>query len=483
MKVLLINPPSVQHYADNSPEIIAENRGLNPPLGLLYLASYLEERTSHRVEVIDCQAENCSLDGLRRKVKAADPDVVGISVMTMTLMDALATAKTVKSASRTIKVVFGGPHVHLFPAETIAFGEVDYLVMGEGEKSFAELVSRMEDQSAIQDIPGLVFKDKNEIIQTGQPDLIEDLDSLPFPARHLSPYRKYNSLLAAREPVTTMFTSRGCPFKCTFCDRPHLGKKFRARSPENVVNEIEHCINMGIHDFMIYDDTFTVIHQRVMEICEMIINRKLDISFDIRARVDTVNETMLDRLAGAGCRGIHYGIEAGTEKVLNVLNKGIDLDTAARVFKATKRRNIPVLAYFMIGSPTETVEDIKKTFSLMKKLDPDYVHLTMLTPFPGTEIYKAALQQGIVPHDVWKEYAADPVTDFQPPFWNEYFSLEELQDLTKQGYREFYLRPRHIAKQLAKMRSFSEFRRKARAGMNIIKSKRASKHPVVVKIK
>jgi radical SAM superfamily enzyme YgiQ (UPF0313 family) len=240
---------------------------------------------------------------------------------------------------------------------------------------------------------------------------------------------------------------------------------------------------MGIHDFMIYDDTFTVIHQRVMEICEMIINRKLDISFDIRARVDTVNETMLDRLAGAGCRGIHYGIEAGTEKVLNVLNKGIDLDTAARVFKATKRRNIPVLAYFMIGSPTETVEDIKKTFSLMKKLDPDYVHLTMLTPFPGTEIYKAALQQGIVPHDVWKEYAADPVTDFQPPFWNEYFSLEELQDLTKQGYREFYLRPRHIAKQLAKMRSFSEFRRKARAGMNIIKSKRASKHPVVVKIK
>ncbi len=469
MRIILIQPPIQHSFADNSPTIISENRGLNPPLGLLYLAAYLEHNTSHHVAVIDCQAEECSLERLAQRVKAFNPDVAGIGVTTMTVLDALAAARTVKAADKTVKVVFGGPHVHLFPKETIAFQEVDCLVLGEGERSFAELLDKMDKPSALKKIPGLVFREKNKIIHTGNPKSIEDLDSLPFPARRLTPYKKYNSLLAARNPMTTMFTSRGCPFKCAFCDRPHLGRRFRSRSPANVVREIEQCLGMDIHDFLIYDDTFTVIRQRVIDICDMIINRRLDISFDIRSRVDTVDEDMLDRLARAGCRGIHYGVEAGTEKVLKILNKGIDIDRVTRVFKATNKRNIPVLAYFMIGNPGETLQDVKQTFRVMKKLNPDYVHLTMLTPFPGTEIYAMALEQGIISHDVWKEYAANPTIDFQPPFWSEYFSLHELRELTKNGYRQFYLRPGHVARQIAGIRSMAEFKKKARAAMTIIK--------------
>ena len=180
---------------------------------------------------------------------------------------------------------------------------------------------------------------------------IKNLDDIPFPARHLVPYKKYSSLLSKGSIVTTIFTSRGCPFQCSFCDRPHLGKSFRARSAKNVVDEIEECVNMGIHDFLFYDDTFTIKRERVLEICNEIINKRLDIAWDIRTRIDVVNEEMLKHLKKAGCQGIHYGIEAGSEKILKVLQKGITIEQAKQVFDLTRKHKIPILAYFMIGNP------------------------------------------------------------------------------------------------------------------------------------
>jgi len=467
MKVLLINPPRENEIIGNNPPIIEKERGFNPPLGLLYLAAYLEKYSKHDVTILDAQVEKIEYSDLEFRIRSVRPDIVGVTTMTMTLIDVIKTIGIAKKTDRNIRIVLGGPHVHLFPNETIQLDNVDYLVLGEGEKTFKELIDHLDDTSQLRRVPGLVFEDDDKIINTGIPAPIENLDEMPFPARHMVPFKKYTSLLAKGKIATTIFTSRGCPFKCSFCDRPHLGKVFRARSAKDVVDELEECTKMGIYEFLFYDDTFTVDKQRVIDICREIINRKLDIGWDIRTRVDTINEEIIKHLKMAGCQGIHYGIEAGTERVLRILNKGITIDKARHIFDLTKKYKIPILAYFMIGNPTETLNDIYSTFSAMKMLDPSYVHITILTPFPGTKIYLDGMQNGIIKKDYWREFSENPTPDFITPHWDEMFSREELNDLLTEGYRKFYLRPSYIFKSLIKIGSITELMKKTKAGIKV----------------
>ena len=469
MKVLLLNPPAENELIGNNPPIIEEERGYNPPLGLLYLAAYLEKFSSHEVSVVDSQVEEMSYPQLEATIATHEPDVVGITAMTFTLIDVIKTARLAKKIDPAIPVVLGGPHVHLFPNETIALPEVDYLVLGEGEEAFHHLLENLGHPEKLAEIRGLVFREDGHVINTGLRPFRENLDELPFPARHLTPYRKYSSLMAKRQPITTMFTSRGCPYKCIFCDRPHLGKLFRARSASNVADEMEECIGLGIREFLIYDDTFTIHRQRVIDICDEIIRRKLDVGWDVRARVNTVDEEMLRKMRKAGCERIHYGVEAGTDRVLKILRKGITVEEARRAFRLTKEAGIDTLAYFIIGSPTETLEDISETMKLARELDPDYVHITIMTPFPGTELYAWGLREGRIPRDVWREFASDPRPGFQPPYWEESFTREELLELINRAYKDFYLRPRYVLKRLSRVRSFGEFLRHARAGLKVLK--------------
>jgi len=472
MKVLLINPPRENELVGNNPALIDDARGYNPPLGLLYLAGYLEEYSSHRVEVIDSQAEELSYPELKERILAARPDLVGLTAMTFTLLDVLETARMVKEACPGVPVVVGGAHAFLYPAETVNLPNCDYVVSGEGEESFAILVNSLEEGTPLDKVPGLTYIDDNEIRTNPIPPLCGDLDSLPFPARRLSPYWKYSSVMAKRQPITTMFTSRGCPFRCSFCDRPHLGKQFRYRSANNVVDEIEECVKIGINEFLVYDDTFTVNRERALAVCDEIIKRKLDIGWDIRARVDCVDEELLRRLKAANCERIHYGVEAGTEKILKVLNKGITLDQVKETVALTKKIGIETLAYFMIGSPTETREDIMRTIDFALKLKPDFVHITILCPFPATEIYSQGLRDGIFTRDHWREFAKNPTPEFQPPYWNENFSDRELQELLIFAYKKFYTRPAYIIKKMLRVRSLHEFKRKAKAGMKVFGMKK-----------
>ena len=467
MNVLLINPLRKNEIIGNNPSIIEEERGYNPPLGLLYIAGYLEKYAKHNITVIDSQVEKLDYSSLESRVRSIRPDIVGITAMTMTMIDVIKTVDIVKSLDSNIKVILGGPHVHLFPEETIDLKGVDYLVLGEGEVTFKELLDSVNDKSRLRDIPGLVFKDNGKIINTGVRPLIKNIDEVPFPARHMVSYKKYTSLLSKGNIVTTIFTSRGCPYKCTFCDRPHLGKMFRARSPENVVQELEECVKMGIDNFLFYDDTFSVNKKRVIDICKEIIKRKLSIDWDIRTRVDNVNEEMLRLMKKAGCNGIHYGIETGSEKILKVLDKGITIEQANRIFELTRKYRIPTLAYFMIGNPTETIDDINTTFKVMKMLKPDYVHLTILTPFPGTKIYFDGLKSGIIKKDYWREFAKNPSPDFVPPHWDEIFNKNELKDLLIKGYKGFYMRPSYVFKKILDLKSFNEFKKKAVAGFKV----------------
>jgi anaerobic magnesium-protoporphyrin IX monomethyl ester cyclase len=469
VNILLINPPAENELVGNNPPIIDEERGYNPPLGLLYIAAYLEKHSNHKIEVLDAQVEGIGYDELETKVAEKKPDVVGITTMTFTLIDVLKTVQLVKRVDENIRVVLGGPHVHLYPNETIDIPGVDYLVLGEGEVALAQLIEGLDDNDRLEKITGLVFKVDGDVVNTGIRDMIDNLDELPFPARHLTPYWRYSSLLAKRMPITTMFTSRGCPYRCAFCDRPHLGKKFRARTAENVADEMEECVNMGIHEFLVYDDTFTIDRQRVLDICDEIIRRKLDIGWDIRARVDTVTKDMLKRLREANCERIHYGVEAGTDRILKVLRKGITLEQARGAFKMTKEVGISTLAYFMIGSPTETRGEILQTIEFAQKLDPDFVHITILTPFPATAIYRKGLEEGVFESDFWREFAANPTLGFEPEYWEENLSREELLELVAYAYKSFYARPKYVIKELAQVRSLNEFMRKVKAGLKVLR--------------
>jgi len=473
MRVLLINPPRHNEILADNPAFIDEERGYNPPLGLLYVAGYLKTKSRHRVFGLDAQVEKLDYNNdFKREIIEINPDVVGITAMTFTLIDVLKTIDLIRRAEKELNkkviVVLGGPHAHLFPKETINLKGVDFVIKGEGELPFFNLLKALEIEDDFNDIPGLVYKRDNQVIDNPIGDLIEDLDEIPFPDRELLPTEKYNSILGEDRIVTTMFTSRGCPFQCAFCDRPHLGKKFRARSTKSVVDEMEECLGLGIQEILVYDDTFTVERQRTLDICDEIIRRGLKFVWDIRARVDTVDREVLEKLKEAGCVRIHFGVESGTEKILKELNKGINLDKVEKVFKDAEKTGIERLAYFMIGAPTETKEDIYQTIKFAKKIEPDYVHITILTPYPGTIIYQKALVEGVIKNDYWREFAKNPEKGVITQYWEKELSREELFDLLNKFYKKFYGRPIYIFKELLKIRSFKDLIKKTKTGLKIL---------------
>jgi anaerobic magnesium-protoporphyrin IX monomethyl ester cyclase len=473
MKVVLINPPRLNEIRADNPCFIDEDRGYNPPLGLLYLASYLEKHGGYPVQVIDAQVEELDYgEQFKKRIPANDDLVVGMTAMTFTMIDVLKTISLLRDLQREagigMKIVLGGPHPTIYPEETVRFPGVDYVVRGEGEIPLLEICQAVSKGREPLGVRGTLLKRDQEIIDNGTNEFIEDLDRLPFPARHLTDIRKYNSVLSGRKIVTTMFTSRGCPFRCSFCDRPHQGKKFRARSAENVVDEMAECIRMGIEEILVYDDTFTVNRKRVIDICDEIIRRRLRFVWDIRSRVDTVDEVLLKKLKDAGCERIHFGVEAGTEKILEVLNKRITIDQVKKVFEICHCLKIKTLAYFMIGSPGETREDIQMTMKLARELRPDFLHATLFTPYPSTTIYHDALAGGSISRDYWQEFAQDPQQGFLTPYWYENFSREELLTLLNQFYRKFYGRPSYILSNLLQVRSFGELKKKTKMGLKVL---------------
>ena len=469
MNILLICPPSKNMILTNVPLLVEEGSGVYPPLGLMYIASYLEQNSEHKIEILDTQVNKLSYSEIEKEIKIRKPDLVGIQTMTPSVFDTLLTAKIVKEIDPEIKVVLGGPHVFIYPTETMSFPEIDYLVLGEGEITFTELIQNLDDEARLHKTNGIVFRDNGGIVNTDRRGLINELDMLPFPARHMTLYKKYYSLLAKGSPITTMMTSRGCPYNCLYCNRGWLGKTFRARTPENVVDEIEECVHMGITEFFIYDDTFTVDRKRVFDICHEILDRNLDVLWDVRTRVDRVDEELLKAMKKAGCERIHYGVESGNPEILKVLRKGITIGQVKKAFKITKDAGITTLAYFMIGSPRETKAQIKESIGLAKKLNPDFVHFSVTTPFPHTDLYYMGLREGILKRDYWREFAENPTRDFQPQLWEENLTREELIELLNQSYKSFYIRPTYIVKELLKVSSLEEFGRKLKAGLNILR--------------
>jgi len=470
MKILLINPPRWNELVGKNPAIIENNRGFNPPLGLLYLGASIKKNLDCQLDILDTQPLKWKYSKLEEYLKNKDYDVIGISTMTFTLIDVFKTVCAIKKCNLRAKVVLGGPHVHLFPDETINLDGVDFLLMGESEFSFIDFLKYFNTPEFYDKISGLVYKnDEGKVIKNDFYP-VDNLDEIPFPQRGLLGISAYNSLLSKGNCATTIITSRGCSFKCAFCDRPlsPITSFLRFRSAENVVEEISQCVDLGIKDFLFYDDTFTVNKERTIEICQQIIKRKLRIRWDIRTRIDVVNDKVLKVLKMAGCVNVHYGVEAGNDRLLQVLNKGFTIKDVKNTFKITRSAGLETLAYFMIGLPSQTDSDIVDMMDLIKTLNPSYVHFTIFSPYPGTQLYALGLEQGIIKSDVWRDFSRNPMEGFQLPFWEENFDKDQLYERIVKCYKHFYLRPSYILSRLMRINSREELFKKIKAALSVI---------------
>jgi anaerobic magnesium-protoporphyrin IX monomethyl ester cyclase len=302
VRILLVNPPTdhiVKSGVSSFIDSFVKDNSM-PPLGLMYLAAYVERCTEQEVKICDMNVG----ESLFSMLEQWNPEVVGITTTTLTLYDALLVAKYCKEYNCNIVTVMGGAHCGIYPQETASFPEIDYVIQGEGELPFLRVLNGVNTKILI-------------------PEYVEDVDLLPYPARHLIDITKYHSVLN-KKLTTSICTSRFCPYHCEFCYQPKYAKRWRARSAQNVVGEMEQIVNMGIGEIEIMDDTFTFDRTRVVAICWYINNKNLKIDWNVRTRVDKVDEGMLHNMAEAGCKRINYGIESYVPETLKTLRKGLD---------------------------------------------------------------------------------------------------------------------------------------------------------------
>ncbi|MEM1587253.1 MAG: radical SAM protein [Candidatus Bathyarchaeia archaeon] len=434
MKVILINPPS------QNAELLSI--GIKaPPLGLAYLASVLE-RCRYEVKIIDAPALGLSVPQIMGTLSKEQPEIIGITASTPMIFDAYRVARAAKEVCPNSTVVLGGPHPTFLPIETLQeCSAADIVCIGEGEETIVEIAEALRRRTNLSNVRGIAFRTTDgRIVKTEPRPLIKDLDSLPFPAWHLLPMDKY-TVLGRKAIVCHIMSSRGCPFHCIFCSSSRVfGKKYRARSAKNVVDEIEFLVSKyNPENIEFSDDEFTLNQKRVMEICDEIKKRKIDITWACGSRVDTVSRDLLRKMKEAGCSFLYYGVESASQRILNFIKKGITLEQIKRAIMFTKEAGIKMMGSFIVGFPDETREEIKSTLSFPKKLKIDYVQFTIATPYPGTELYEMVKRDGLLLTEDWSQY-----TTLRPVIALKNISVRELQNLIKRAYISFYLSPKTL---------------------------------------
>jgi len=417
------------------------------------------EQGGYSVGILDSKALNLTTDETKTQILREKPDMVGVTAMSSTVKGAYEVAKMAKDIGAT--VVIGGPQLSAYPKETLSYDFIDYGVIGEGEYTTLELVQAIENGVDVKKIKGLVYKHNGKII-VNAPRIVNNLDELPFPARHLLPMEKYHCVITAT-PFTTMISSRGCPHKCGFCYKQPSDKKVRWRSPKNIVDEMEHLIEKyRMKEIMFYDDSIAIRREHIVGICNEIIDRGLDAQWESPVRIDNVDKELLKLMHEAGCIRLRYGVESGDEGILKLMRKGISISKTKKVFRWTKNTGIETFAYFIIGYATETHETIRKTINFAKELDPDWVMFTAATPYPHTNLYELAKEQGLVKGDYWSEFTLGKRDDRLPYF------VDDTEKWVARAYKEFYLRPRFVLKKLWKMRSLDTMRKYIRGAYGIV---------------
>lgn len=474
MKVLVTNPPwPGPGYGARSDVRWPHRRSdkyLEYPIYLAYVVALLE-KAGIDVHFIDGVADDLSVQAFAEKAKKIGPNLIAMECSTPSILKDLNTAKKLKEEIEDTFIVLMGSHPTYFHKEMLSENRfIDAIARGEFDLTINDLAFALQDGSAraqLRKVEGLSYRDGENIQVNENRPLIQDLDALPFPARHVVKSDSYREAVFTGKRCTTIISSRGCPYQCIFClwPRTMYGRKFRKRSPRNVVDEVQHVVDAyGVDEIYFDDDCLTVDRNRLIEICEEIIRRDIKIKWMCQARVDSVDEGALEAMKKAGCHYIKYGVESGSQHMLNVMKKGITLDKVRKAFKLTRKVGIKTQAFFLLGLPWETPETFKKTIEFAKEIKPDSAQFAVVVPHPGTELYDLCLEKGWLKYESWEDFDCRKAL-----IETDNLSIEDAERYRTRAYKEFYLRPSYILRTTLKLWNPKEARRIIRSAKSIMK--------------
>jgi anaerobic magnesium-protoporphyrin IX monomethyl ester cyclase len=448
MKFSFINPgPNPELPIEDVKKMV----GAAPPLGMLYIATYLREEGID-VSIIDEAAQGYSLKGTVNWVKKEEPDILGFSTCSSSGRKAALIAERVKEENPNIVTVFGNFYA-TFNAERILkkYPFVDIIIRGEGEHTSLELAKCLEKNGDLKKVLGINFRRNGQIISTPDRPLIKDVDSLPFPDRELLDVEYHNTtagLVVAPKKFSSFVSSRGCVFQCRFCGCRRLARNlWRSRSVENILEELHLLASQGYRQFLFVDDNFTLNTKRVINLCQRLKKEKVDIEFFAEGRVDNCPQNMLQEMVRANCKMIYFGIENATQKVLDYYDKRTTPKQAEDAVKKARKAGVDVIvASFILGAPNETRKEIQNTLNFAQKIQVDIPQFNILATFPGTDIWEELKMQGVL--DEKKHWETGVMVPEVSP---DAVPCQEIEQMIHDSYQRFFIRPDYVVKQLIRI--------------------------------
>jgi len=465
MSVPLINPPEKKRVWAGISESMAYGVYCFPPLGLMYPQASIEKQTAHKAEIFDAVVGNLDHPELNARLKNYDLDVVGISAYTHSLPDIQRVVNEVRRLNPNAHITLGGPHPIMFPEYAINLTGIDSIVTGDGDDVAVDLVEALDKGKSLEEIGGLWFKggkygDRNrQIVKNPHRKESRNISWQTWPDRSRSRYRDYWVPGSKQPLVATAITSRGCPHSCPFCFT--YTKQYRVRDIDNILDEMEHCVSLGITEVFFVDDLFTPNSQWCLKFCDGIERRGLKFNWGYKTTIAGTTREQIRRCKETGCTKMHFGVESMNNEGLDQHNKHCDTDDCHRVFRWCREEGVRSVAYIMIGGPHEkSKEDVLTNIDEMLKLDPDYAAFAVYTPYPGTPTFEEGAKLGLFAADCWDKLMKDPLCEVEVPVaWEEHLSRAELLEMLKVCHRKFYFRPRFITRALLHLESKQEFQR------------------------
>ena len=469
MRVLIINPPwPGKGYGTRSQNRIIKHRSdkfLQYPIFLAYSAAQLRE-AGFRVDYIDAVIQDFDPERTLEEARRKAPDVIFMETTTPSIAadyDSLTSLKEATSAT----ILVGGPHATYFHRQVLEeCPAVDVVIRHEFDTKIARVVANLGDLDCVS---GITYREGDQVVDNGDGEVTEDLDSIPFPDREVIPWEWYLEAWYSRRPFMNMMTSRGCPYHCAFCLWPQsmYGHKQRFRGMDNVLAEIHQLLDRyGVREINVDDSTFTTSKARVIDFCQRLRREKIKLVWTCNGRVDNLDDEMLEEMKKSGCKMIRLGVESGSQEVLDRIRKGLTLKQVEDGIRLVRKHGIQALGGFMFGFPYDSRESVEKTLRLAKRLSPDQVQFSICMCYPGTSLYEHARQSDLLLAKSFTEFdmTHGPVVKTQD------MEREELAHILARAYREFYFRPAYFLQTLFNMKDLDEVRRVFRSLKSLVKT-------------